>query len=250
MKFVTISDVHIKDPGDENENLFLRFLHSREVKECDVIFLLGDIFDLVVGGHKQYRKKFSKVFDMLISLASSGKKIYQFEGNHDFHFKPLIDYLNNTEIIEGSWEYYKAPLLQTVDNQKILFAHGDELERDNHSYQLYRWFIRSRLINNLANLYYRFEIVEGIGRYLSKKSRKRNIKNYGQSIDQENIKKRFRNHALWARDFYNCDTYICGHSHCMDEWSSGKFTYLNNGYFPKTKCFFSYDSGLIKKVDL
>lgn len=54
MKYAVISDVHVKHPGDNAEKLLLTFLRNDEVRSSDAIFLIGDIFDLMVGPHSQY----------------------------------------------------------------------------------------------------------------------------------------------------------------------------------------------------
>ena len=250
MRFVTISDVHIKEPGDTAEELFLSFLKSPEVNNSEGIYLLGDIFDLVVGGHLDYRYKFKRVFDALVEHANAGKMIYQFEGNHDFHFQNIIKVINKEELDHSRWFYINRPFVLENMGKRILLAHGDELELDNLSYKIYRLFIRSRLIYNLANLYYDFNFVESIGKYLSKKSRKRNTKNYGQSFNQDKIKGKFRKSAVSALEKFNCEFYICGHSHCKDEWLKEDFSYYNNGYFPREKSFIYYNGDTFEFVEI
>jgi UDP-2,3-diacylglucosamine hydrolase len=250
MKFVTISDVHIKEPGDEAEVLFMSFLSSDEVAQSDAIFLLGDIFDLMVGGYLGYRIKFKTVFNKLIGLCMQGKIIYQFEGNHDFHFQKLVEHINEKELGEQAWFYINGPYVMKEQGARILFAHGDELELDNPSYQIYRYFIRSRFIRNLADYFCHFGFVEAVGQHLSRKSRKRNNKNYGQKFNQDLIKERFRKSARLAQERFNCSIYVCGHSHCLDQWSDGGINYYNNGYFPKEKIFFYYDEKVLSPIKL
>ena len=81
MNIYFVSDVHIKEDNDEASVLFRKFLD--EAKNSDVIVLLGDIFDLVVGGHFDWIEKFPQSFKK-ISEISKTKKTYFIEGNHDF----------------------------------------------------------------------------------------------------------------------------------------------------------------------
>jgi UDP-2,3-diacylglucosamine hydrolase len=250
MKFVTISDVHIREPGDLQETLFLKFLSCEETMNSDVIFLLGDIFDLVVGSHSEFQTRFTRVFNRIIELSKMGKTIYQFEGNHDFHFKDLIEKINRKVCSNGSWYYINEPRVFDFDGKKYLFAHGDELESDDKSYVRYRMFIRSRFINLLANNLIPYRLIESIGLFFANRSRNRNEKDYGSHYDNEEIKIKFRNMLKHSFQKYDVSTVICGHSHCIDQWSFEEGKYLNNGYFPKTKTFISFDGVDTKLVSL
>jgi UDP-2,3-diacylglucosamine hydrolase len=249
MQFVTISDVHIKEPGDKQEELFLKFLESDEVSKSSIIFLLGDIFDLVVGGHEDYYEKYKTVFDKLSQQCGKGKKIIQFEGNHDFHFPRLIKLIQEkNSLSEGSWEYHKKPLVLELQNRRILFAHGDEIEIENLSYNIYKAFIRSWPINFLANSVVPFSFVDGVGQYLSRKSRNRNNKRYSDELN-EIIKDKFRRTFKKAQKDFKVDDVICGHSHCLDFYID-KGIYLNNGFFPATEKFNFFDGSEYRQVKL
>ncbi len=249
MQFVTISDVHIKEPGDQQEKLFMEFLRSEEVSQSEIIFLLGDIFDLVVGGHVDYLKKYESVFDELAKLCGKGKKIIHFEGNHDFHFLGLIEHIKQKySLNEGSWIYLKEPLKKEIAGRSILFAHGDEIEIENLSYNIYKVFIRSWPIKFLANNVVPFSVVDGIGQYLSRQSRKRNNKRYSDELN-EYIKEKFRRTYKKAQKDFGVTDVLCGHSHCQDFYENDGF-YLNNGFFPITKTFNLFDGKAYQQVKL
>ena len=73
MKFAAISDIHVKIAGDNAEKLLLSFLRNPEVQSSDVILLLGDIFDLMIGPHTQYFLRFQAYFDEIKLLIKNGK---------------------------------------------------------------------------------------------------------------------------------------------------------------------------------
>ena len=100
MKFSAISDVHVKTSGDPAEVLLLSFLRNEDVQSSDIIFLLGDIFDLMIGPHSQYFVRFQNFFQEIRRLLLKGKKICYVEGNHDFHIKNLYKkfFQVNTEL--------------------------------------------------------------------------------------------------------------------------------------------------------
>lgn len=250
MKFVAVSDVHIKVEGDKAECLFHRFLKHPLTHQAESIFLLGDIFDLIVGGHSEYLDAYPQTFELLKNHLKSGKRIYQFEGNHDFHFESLLSFLKNKwELSEDSWTYHTEPMEITIGDKKFLFAHGDEIEIENPSYQRYRKFIRSGLINFLANKVVPFKIVNGIGVWGSRKSRERNVKRYEVQEINTKVQEKFRRIFKLEKETRGLDFLVCGHSHCKDLYNDGGW-YSNNGYFPQTKTFTSFDSGKIEHVYL
>lgn len=241
MKFVCISDVHIKEPGDLASQLFLDFLKSSQTQSSEKIYLLGDIFDLVVGGQSPYLEKYNQIFNELADLVKGGKKIVMFEGNHDFHFKKLITLAcAKWNLPEASWEYRTEPLKIEVNGEATLLAHGDEIEIENEGYQRYRRIIRSFPINFLANYVVPHFIVDKIGTNASKKSRERNIERYGND-NNDQVREKFHRVFKNTQNEFGVKNLICGHSHCKDYWKSDG-VYCNNGYFPKTRTF-TYCSG-------
>ncbi len=247
MKFVCISDVHIKLSGDLPANLFLKYLKSSQTKESDTVFLLGDIFDLLVGGHEEYIEKHQEIFDEIIRLISEGKRFYHFEGNHDFHFEKLISaLLKRNDLPREKWVYLKKPLVLDVGGTATLFAHGDEIEIENLNYKIYKSFIRSSIIKILANYVVPFRIVDSIGQNASKNSRERNVKSYSSETN-EYVRDKFRRSFKTAQKKYGVKDVICGHSHCLDNYREDGL-YLNNGFFPATRTFTYYDGSNYHQV--
>ena len=89
MQFVSISDLHIKKSGDEASKLFLHFCNHEFTKNSDRVYFLGDIFELLIGDHYSYTKKYAFFFEEIVKLLDSGKEVIFLEGNHDFHFKKI-----------------------------------------------------------------------------------------------------------------------------------------------------------------
>lgn len=251
MKFVSISDVHIKIPDDKAERLFIMFLDSEETKEAEYIFLLGDIFDLLVGTGYETETRYSKIFLRLRRLLEEGKQIIQYEGNHDFHFQNLVKKLcRQWDIVPGRWKYLDRPQVFNFNKQRIVFCHGDEIEIENYGYKFYRFWIRSFPINFLANYVVPRKWVQRIGDNASKKSRERNNDRYSDSMMNEHIKRKFRESAKIGAKKYGGTVVVCGHSHCMDEYESEELEYYNNGYFPVTHSFIFGSAQGIKIITL
>jgi len=251
MSFVTISDVHIKNSNDNPTALFLKFLNHEKTQVADEIFLLGDIFDLLVGDYLEYERQNAEVFKKLRLLLETNKKVFQFEGNHDFHFEGLINKLmKRWNVSSDSWRYHNQPIVLERYSKRILFAHGDEIELGNPSYKIYRSFIRSSPIRFLAKGLIPFSFVKWIGDGASQKSRERNLKAYDNLSGQVEIKERFRESFKKAAETYAVDVVICGHSHCRENFDYAGKTYLNNGYFPVTKTFYYFDESGPQEISL
>jgi UDP-2,3-diacylglucosamine hydrolase len=251
MKFITISDVHIKEEGDSSEELLLRFFKKAKELEVGTIYLLGDVFDLLVGGHLLYESAYPRVFSTMREALERGVEIVQLEGNHDFHFEALVKkLLLKWNVEESRWKYETAPLVREYNQDKILFAHGDEIELGNESYKRYRRFIRSGLINFLANKVVSPKFTRAIGKRASRKSRKRNTDRYNEKYEEEKVRPLFRKTAMQASDDYGVNIVICGHSHCFDIFEEKGLKYYNNGYLPRTKKCFFYDGVSVESIDL
>ena len=78
MKIVAISDVHVKTPHDDADRFLCHFLTNYNVTTSDYVVLLGDIFDLMCGPHKEYLEKFGHIFDLIDNLIKKGKKSFVF----------------------------------------------------------------------------------------------------------------------------------------------------------------------------
>lgn len=251
MTFLTISDVHIKESGDKSEKLLINFLELALEKKVEKVFLLGDIFDLMVGGHLLYQESYPNTFKAIEKVLKAGIRVIQLEGNHDFHFKKLITMLLKQWGLEVSvWEYLTAPSVEEINGHRFLFAHGDEIELGNESYKRYRKFIRSGFINFLANYVVSPRFTRSIGQNASHKSRERNTERYSEMYEEEKVRPLFRESAQLAAKRYNVNTVICGHSHCYDEFSQDNFQYFNNGFLPRTKKCFYFDGEGVKPLDL
>ena len=231
MSILTISDVHIKKVDDEPYKLFMNFLNIANEDSVEAVFLLGDIFDLMVGEYEEYINDFPELFLSLKKL-SNKKKIYFLEGNHDFHLRNIFEeYLNPL-----NFEYHAEGKIIDYHGKRILFCHGDDIELGNPSYKIYKYFIRSRFIRLLAKMCFRHKTVKLIGDNASKKSRQRNTKRYTAEVDKM-VREKFRASALGAAEEFQVKGVVAGHSHTLDLFREGSFIYLNNGFFPKTGCY-------------
>lgn len=245
MKFAAISDVHVKIAGDQAEVLLLSFLRNPDVQSSDVIFLLGDIFDLMIGPHSQYFVRYQAYFDEIKKLMKNGKRICYVEGNHDFHIKELYRkfFLINSDLdaslfsVADKFEFFDA-------DKKIYLAHGDDIELGNPSYKLFKTIVTSPPLRYYANNLMPHFLIKGIGEYSSEKSRKRNNQRYSTEADLTPVKDNFRLSVEVFFKKHPRQVIVLGHSHVKDHYRSPSgFEYINNGYAQHTKTYISIVDG-------
>ncbi len=245
MKFSAISDVHVKKSGDSAEDLLLSFLKNDDVKSSDIIFLLGDIFDLMIGPHSQYFSRFQNFFKELELILNRGVKVYYVEGNHDFHISKLYrnflkvhSHLNNSSFV-------MAPFFEINDHgKKIYLAHGDDIELNNTNYKLFKAFVTSWPLKTFANYFMPHFFIKSVGEFSSEKSRKRNNKRYSQDSDLTPVRENFRASVEYFYKINPSQIYVLGHSHVKDHYiSENGFEYVNNGYAQHTKSYISIIDG-------
>ena len=230
--FCSISDVHIRHPGDERYKALLSFMKSEEVLNSRRVIFLGDIFDLMVGNHQEYIKQYSCFFQLLGDLHSKGKEITYFEGNHDLHLEKL--FRENVPFVNVE----KEQMIVKENGKNYHFSHGDNFDISNLSYQRYKKVLNSSFCKKLAGGIVPFSFIELIGKNASKLSRKRSSAYSEHSTDE--LKERYRENILNSISS-NIDVVVFGHSHILENNSvlenKQKTSLFNNGYFPQTKSF-------------
>jgi UDP-2,3-diacylglucosamine hydrolase len=247
MKFSAISDVHVKSSGDQAEVLLLAFLKNPDVQSSDVIFLLGDIFDLMIGPHSQYFARFQNYFAEIRNLLLKGKRICYVEGNHDFHIRNLYSKFFQVHKDLDPALFSMAPWFELFDaNKKIYFCHGDNIELNNPTYKFYKAIVTSIPLTYYANNLMPHFLIKSFGEYSAEKSRKRNKKRYTTESDLTPVRDNFRMSAEVFFKNHPVQVIVCGHSHVKDYYlSSNGFEYVNNGYAQNTKTYISIENGNI-----
>ncbi len=128
-----VADAHVNEKRDG----FYQFLLQIEqgILKPTQIFLMGDIFDLLVGGVKYTQKTNQKYID-LINKISNKIEIFYFDGNHDFNLKKLFPKVKN-------FSYNEQPVLFSMQGKKVLLLHGDKIT--SFTYTFYTTIIRSKV---------------------------------------------------------------------------------------------------------
>ena len=132
---IFIADAH----ESENRDDFFKFLKKIENKEITTpqLFLMGDMFDLLVGKVEYGVKKRKKYIELIDKIALHVEVIY-FEGNHDFNLDVVF---KNVQVIPIE----KQPIEARLEDETLVFlSHGDSFE--GFGYGLYTSLIRSNIV--------------------------------------------------------------------------------------------------------
>lgn len=134
-----ISDAH----DNESRKGFHNFLKNLEAKETlpPQLFLMGDMFELLVGNVTYTKILFKDTIDILNSL-SRKVEIFYFEGNHDFDLKTIFPNIKVFPI-------QVQPTLFHFKDKKLLLSHGDL--NQGTSYSIYTGIIRNIVILKILN---------------------------------------------------------------------------------------------------
>jgi len=229
---IFIADAHENDKRDS----FYRFLQMIESKQINTtqLFLMGDMFDLLVGKVEYSVKKYQKYID-LIDRISLHVEIFYFEGNHDFG---LSNIFKNVKIIPIQQQAKKFTL---EDDTLVYLSHGDKYGGFIHN--AYTKLIRSTAVLSFLN-----SIDKKLNNYISKKIENNQFKkNICSKI------KNFENLISSKIENYNAtkNSYIVeGHYHQNQIFSINNINYINLPSFACNQSYFIVECFQDKKFAL
>lgn len=205
-----ISDIHLKDAEERNGKILLRFLRSLLEKNPAQIhlFMLGDIFDLWVGGHSYFAKKFPALIEALRDLKKAGARITYIEGNHDVHVEGFFQKKLGVEVFVEAQHY-------VIDGLRVRVEHGDLINLSDEKYLKYRSIIRNPYIKPLGNIIPGW-VWNHVGNKASKKSRDRSG-DY-RSRNESQLTQMIRGHGERVYLEKPFDLIISGHMHVFDDY--------------------------------
>jgi len=218
---IFVADVHINENRDE----FFEFLQKVEKLNPPQLFLMGDIFDLLVGG-VNYSVKFNKKYIDFLNKLSNRIEIYYFEGNHDFLLSSIFPNITVFPI-------QKQPVQFFLHDKSVLLSHGDVFV--GLQYKIYTSLIRSYALVKLISF---FDSI--FGNILTKK-----IIN---SQKNKNLCKKITNFndiivsRMKKMENYNFQIVLEGHFHQDAIYELDKKKYINLPSFACNKSFFIVQS--------
>jgi UDP-2,3-diacylglucosamine hydrolase len=209
-----ISDLHLESPEERNSELLLRFFRSlnQNARPVSHVFLLGDIFDLWIGGHSYFANKWSKLIYEIELLRTRNIPVYFFEGNHDVHIASFWKDKLGVEV------FVDPVYIDLTSHLRIRIEHGDLINKKDLTYLRYRSFIRSAPLKWTAHL------LPGVfwnwlGNKMSAASRKKS--RVWREDHIENMRTMIQNYAMECYDKEkpkSFDWIFTGHMHVRDEF--------------------------------
>lgn len=213
------SDVHLglgeRKADKEREQLLLSFFDSIR-KDCEHLFIVGDLFDYWFEYKTVIPKHFFRVLTALDKLKQSGVKIDYLMGNHDFghhtFFAQELDIPIHTQDVEV-----------TLHGKRFYIAHGDGKAYNDTGYLILRAILRNRLAQFLYRLLHP-DIGIGLASNTSKSSRAyTDKKEYGAKDGLADFAEK-----KIAEGF---DYVVMGHRHLAQMRQCGKGWYVNLGHW-------------------
>jgi UDP-2,3-diacylglucosamine hydrolase len=213
VKAYFLSDIHISSIEEPKTHWLLDFFRTiKSTNDMSHLYLMGDIFDLWVAGHKYFVDRFLAVIEELRRLKSLGVEIHYFEGNHDLYLDHFFGKVCGFQIHRSSANFNLGGL-------RVRAEHGDEMDPNDRGYIFLRWLLRTPVLEWLAPRLPEW-IVVWLGERMSAASR--HYTSEVKTISQEKTREVFRRHAeaVWNNGTAY-DLLVSGHVHVIDDY---KFT--------------------------
>jgi len=194
---VYVADSHLTEDDPEVES-FIAFLRTAAAG-AGTVYILGDLFNVWFAEPKFRRPHQQRVLDAIQELVSRGVKVKFVEGNRDYSVRR--NHLKNpfSDVAEDQ-------LVEEHAGRRILAAHGDEVNREDRQYRLWKRFSRSFAVYGL------FRLLPGswgvrLGEKLERKLSGTNMRHKSRFPSEEC--------AAWAGSLFPriCDTIVLGHVH-------------------------------------
>lgn len=161
MSTLFISDLHLSPENHDLINLTINFL-KQETKDVKTLYILGDLFNTWLGDDI-VPTEFEPVITQLQQLKQNGITIYLMVGNRDFM-------LGEQFALRAGCKLINDPHIIDLYGTKTLVMHGDSLCSDDVSYQRYRRWTRSTLLQ-WCFLHLSAKCRQGISDKIKQKSR-------------------------------------------------------------------------------
>ena len=228
---VFIADAHHHSLYQNTLDSILRELLESQSRQ---IFLIGDIFDFLVGGVEASINDNAGTLKLLEQL-SLKHTVYYLEGNHDFLLSE-IPYFKNIHCIPLE----SQPLCCQFNGKEAYLAHGDIFL--NWHYKLFATLLRQKYCIMFLNVFSRI-LYPKIIRYLQIKNAKKRKNSQDSTFDFVNFAQ--MRIAKYLKKFpISSDSYIIeGHFHLGEVAKIQGINYVALPFFACKKRYFIVECG-------
>jgi hypothetical protein len=138
-KILVLSDLHLRSPeSDQRYQKFLDVLKKFEESSYDELFLMGDVFDILIGPFQFWKRLHPDFFTLLHSIKKNKKNISWVQGNHDFQIGSLLQ--------EFKINWIEQDVVLERNQLKIYLAHGDLADWTDKLHPLWRKLLTSQFL--------------------------------------------------------------------------------------------------------
>ncbi len=216
-----ISDAHDNAKRDGFYQFLKKIKNSKD--KPPQLFLMGDMFDLLVGQISYTIQHYKNTIDLINQLSKEIEIIY-FEGNHDFNLAKLFP---NVTIIPIK----NQPTLYTFHHHTISLCHGDIYEEEH--YLRYTKIIRNPFLLTILNIF-----DNTFNNFLSKKillTQQQKFICRKQTFFHNFIKQKLQKYDIGDSKI----NFVCeGHHHQNEEFIFESLRYKNFSSFACDKSFY------------
>ncbi len=222
MKIAIFSDLHLSRDRPEATGLFadlLLRLGEDHPEPANELWLLGDVFDLMIGPFDGWLALYPDVFAALSKLKKIGWRILWIQGNHDFYLDDLF--------IKLGFETSDSEAFRHVNGKKVYLAHGDLVNQNDEKYLKWRAWTRSSRFQRAIRWLHNSVGVQGIeklGLQFSRRSRKKS-----QSFQAAPVVKALYRSFAETKFHEGYRVVVLGHTHIEEDWQKNEAQYLNLG---------------------
>lgn len=221
-KILLLSDLHLQLPeNDSRYSVFLDVLKKFHKSSYNELFLMGDIFDILIGPFKFWKRLHPDFFYFLNLATQNGKTITWVQGNHDFQISSLlkeykINWIEHDAVIERN-------------RLKIYLAHGDLADWTDKLHPLWRKVLTSQFLGWILNTFSE-NFAEKYFYPFALKASSASRKLSGTTPRDPHADKTFKKYALKMGELHNASLVLLGHSHLKENSAlNKKIHYLNLG---------------------
>lgn len=215
-----IADAH---DSDERSFFFDFLLHVKQ-NPPPQLFLMGDMFDLLVGNIAHGVQQYQRYIDLIEAI---GKRceVYYFEGNHDFNLSLLF---NNVKVIPIEEQPFTCKL---PSGKSCLLLHGDKYGSFIH--RCYTKMIRNQSVLGVLSLLDKL-LFGAISKKIQKDQRKkmlcRQIENFATLMQRK------------LHLYPKTEVVAEGHYHQNADFMVSGVHYINFSSFACNQSYFSVQS--------
>lgn len=216
------SDQHLGAPDEASslvrEKRFVNWLDTIK-GDCQVLFLLGDLFDFWFEYRQVVPRGFVRVLGKLAELSDAGIQIYFFTGNHDLWMRDYLEKEIGATVFRDRQHFL-------IGGKKFFLAHGDGLGPGDMGYKR----MKKLFTNKIAQFFFYllhpdFAVWLGINT-----SRKNKLISGAEDVHFLGEEKEWL--AIYVKrklETEHFDYFIFGHRHLPMEISIGNSLYMNLG---------------------